>query len=107
VPAGATSGSVTVVTPHGTLLSNVGFRVTPQIRTFGPSSGAVGTVVTITGVSLKQTTKVTFGGVIASHVTVISDTEVRANVPTGAKTGDIVITTAGGTAISSSIFTVT
>jgi len=34
-------------------------------------------VVTVTGVSLNQTTKVTFGGIKASQLTVISDTEVR------------------------------
>jgi uncharacterized repeat protein (TIGR03803 family) len=107
VPAGATTGSVTVVTPSDTLKSNVVFRVTPQIKNFTPTSGAVGTVVTITGVSLKQTEKVTFGGVKATAFTVISDTEVKATVPTGAKTGHIAITTSGGTATSSGTFTVT
>jgi uncharacterized repeat protein (TIGR03803 family) len=107
VPAGATTGSVTVVTPKGTLKSNVVFRVTPQIKSFTPTSGAVGTVVTITGVSLQQTTIVTFGGVKATKFTVVSDTEVEATVPTGAKTGHIAITTSGGTVTSSDTFTVT
>jgi hypothetical protein len=59
----------------------------------------VGTVVTITGVSLRQTKAVTFGGVNgvkATAFSVISDTEVLAAVPTGAKSGDIVITNCGG-----------
>jgi uncharacterized repeat protein (TIGR03803 family) len=107
VPTGATTGSVTVVTPSGTLKGNVVFRVTPQIKGFAPTSGAVGTVVTITGVSLKQTKTVTFGGVKATSITVVSDTEVEATVPTGAKTGHIAITTSGGTATSSGTFTVT
>jgi len=107
VPAGATGGSVTVVTPQGTLTSNVAFRVTPQIKTFSPSSGAVGTVVTITGVSLTQTEAVYFGGVKATAFTVVSDTDVQVTVPTGAKTGHITITTAGGTATSTGTFTVT
>jgi uncharacterized repeat protein (TIGR03803 family) len=107
VPAGATTGSVTVTSGSTTLNSNKIFRVTPQILSFKPTSGTVGTVVTITGVSLKQTTKVTFGGVRATTVTVVNDTQVKATVPTGAKTGHIAITTLGGTAISSGVFTVT
>ena len=93
VPTGATTGSVVVTTPGGTLTSNKIFRVTPQILSFSPPSGAVGTAVTITGVSLTQTTKVTFGGVTATTFAVISDTQVTATVPTGGKTGKIGITT--------------
>jgi uncharacterized repeat protein (TIGR03803 family) len=107
VPSGATTGFVTVTTPSGTLTSNKKFRVTPQITSFKPTSGPVGTVVTITGVSLTQTTKVTFGGVKATTLAVNSDTQVTATVPTGAVTGKIAITTAGGTATSAAVFTVT
>jgi uncharacterized repeat protein (TIGR03803 family) len=73
VPNGATTGKVKVVTPSRTLLSNVPFRVTPQILSFSPTSGKVRTPVTIKGVSLIQTTKVTFGGVKVTSVTVNSD----------------------------------
>lgn len=107
VPTGAKTGPVTVTTPGGTLTSNKTFRVTPQFTSFTPPSGVVGTPVTITGVSLTQTTKVTFGGVAATSFTVNSDTQVTATVPTGAKTGKIVITTTGGTATSATTFTVT
>ena len=47
--------------------------------------------MTITGVSLKQTTKVTFDGVKATTVTVVNDTQVKATVPSGAVTGKIAI----------------
>ncbi len=107
VPAGATTGLINVVTPSGTLASNAPFKVVPQIKSFTPSSGPVGTVVTIFGVSLTQATKVTFGGVAATSFTVNSDTQVTATVPSGAKTGKIVITTPGGTASSATNFTVT
>jgi uncharacterized repeat protein (TIGR03803 family) len=106
VPAGATTGPFQVTTPSGTLSTIVAFKVTPQITSFAPPSGPVETVVTITGVSLTQTTKVTFGGVAAASVTVNSDTQVTATVPTGAKTGKIVITTHGGSASSATNFTV-
>jgi uncharacterized repeat protein (TIGR03803 family) len=107
IPNGATTGSVTVTTLGGTLTSSKQFRVTPQILSFTPPSGTVGTPVQIAGVSLTQTTKVAFGGVIATSFTVNSDAQVTATVPTGAKTGHIVITTAGGTAVSTGVFTVT
>ena len=107
VPAGATTALISVTTPTGTLNSNTTFKVLPQITKFSPTSGAVGTSVTITGVSLTQTSSVTFGGVKATSFTVNSDTEVTVTVPTGAKTGKIVITTPGGTATSAATFTVT
>ena len=102
VPSRATTGFVTVTTSGATLTSNKKFRVTPQTRSFSPISGTVGTVVTITGVSLAQTTQVMFGGVAATMFTVNSDMKVTAPVPTGAVTGKIVITTSGGTATSTS-----
>jgi len=106
VPNGATTGAITVAAPGGTLTSNQNFRVLPQFTSFSPSSGPVGTPVTITGVSLTQTTAVTFGGVAASF-TVDSDTQVIAMVPVGARTGAIVITTLGGSRWSPTAFTVT
>jgi uncharacterized repeat protein (TIGR03803 family) len=106
VPVGALTGSVIVTTPGGTLTSNKQFRVTPQIASFSPPSGPVGTSVVIMGVSLTQATKVTFGAK-AANFTVNSDTQVTATVPTGATTGKITVTTPGGTATSATSFTVT
>jgi uncharacterized repeat protein (TIGR03803 family) len=106
VPAGALTGLVTVTTGATTLTSNQKFRVTPVLTSFTPPSGPVGTPVVITGSGLTQATKVTFGGVIATTFTVNSDTQVTADVPTGAVTGRIVITTPGGTATSTTGFTV-
>jgi uncharacterized repeat protein (TIGR03803 family) len=107
VPAAATTGSVTVTTPGGTLTSNRIFRVTPVILSFSPTSGPVGTPVTITGTSFTGASKVTFGGVKATAFSVDSDTQITATVPTGAKTGKIQVTTPGGTATSPGVFTVT
>lgn len=105
VPSGATTGAVTVTTTRGTLSSNKIFRVIPQMKSFSPTSGPSGTLVTITGVSLTQTTRVTFGGVKASF-TVNSDTKVTATVPSGVVAGKIAVSTPGGTAASSGLFTV-
>ena len=107
VPAGGTTGPVTVTTPSGTLNSNKVFRVLPQLLSFSPPSGPVGTQVTITGVSLTQTTGVGFGDYVPAPFIVTSDTQVTATIPEGAKTGPLAIQTQGGTAISSATFTVT
>jgi uncharacterized repeat protein (TIGR03803 family) len=107
VPAGATTGAVTVTTTTGTLTSNKKFGVTPQVTSFSPPSGPVGQIVTIIGVSLTKATSVTFGGVKATSFTVNSDIQVTATVPAGAVTGKIAITTPGGTAVSATTFTVT
>jgi hypothetical protein len=106
VPAGALTGSVTVTTGANTLTSNTAFLVTPTFPSFSPASGPVGTPVVLTGTGLTQTTRVTFGGVAATIVTVNSDTQVTADVPTGAVTGHIVITTKGGSVESTTDFTV-
>jgi hypothetical protein len=97
---------VNVVTPSGTLKSNQKFRVTPSVTSFSPASGPVGSQVTITGISLTQATKVTFGGAKIAVFTVNSDTKITATVPTGAVTGKIQVTTPGGTATSATVFTV-
>jgi uncharacterized repeat protein (TIGR03803 family) len=107
VPSGAKTGKIAVTTTGGSATSSSSFDVTPTIGTFAPPSGKVGTVVTITGTGLTQTTGVTFGGVAVTTFTVNSDLQVAATVPTGAITGKIVITTTGGTATSSGTFTVT
>jgi uncharacterized repeat protein (TIGR03803 family) len=107
IPPGATPGFVTVTTPGGVLTTNRKFKVIPFIQDFTPSSGPVGTAVTINGGSFTGATKVTFGGVKATTYTVVSDIEITANVPTGAKTGRISVTAPLGTATSSANFTVT
>jgi uncharacterized repeat protein (TIGR03803 family) len=106
VPAGALTGTVTITTGATNLKSSQIFRVTPTFSAFSPSSGSVGTPVQLTGTGLNQTTKVTFGGVAATTLTVNSDLQVTANVPAGARTGKIVVTTKGGSATSTTNFTV-
>ena len=66
------------------------------LRHVGPTSGPVGTVVTITGSGLTGATKVSFGGVKATSYAVDSGTQIHATVPVGAKTGPIAVSTAGG-----------
>jgi hypothetical protein len=79
---------------------------TTTITSFLPASGSVGTQVTITGTNLSGATEVTFGGVATTSMTVDSATQVTAFVPPYAMSGPIVVTAAGGTATSSTDFTV-
>jgi uncharacterized repeat protein (TIGR03803 family) len=98
VPSGALTGTVEVTTFTDTYKSNKIFKVTPQFTGFSPAAGAVGSTVTLTGVSLTQTSSVIIGGISATFK-VVSDKEVTGVVPAGAKNAEsIVITTAGGSA---------
>ncbi len=105
VPAGALTGKITVTTGSTTLSTIAVFKVTPKITSFSPTSGSVGTPVTITGSGFTQTTAVAFNGTAATFA-VNSDTQISTTVPTGATTGKITVVTKGGSAISSTTFTV-
>ncbi|NUQ63491.1 MAG: IPT/TIG domain-containing protein [Pirellulales bacterium] len=107
VPAGATSGPISVVNPDGTATSAASFAVLlpPEITAFTPASGQAGTEVTISGRNLTGTTQVLFNGTAAVY-TVDSDSQLRATVPDGATTGPIQLTNGGGTQTSATPFTV-
>ena len=107
VPTGGTTGFVTVATPSGTLTSNRQFKVVPVISNIAPTSGPVGTQVTITGSGFTGVTKVAFGGVKAVTYAFNSGTQIAATVHAGAKSGTIAVTTPGGSASSKATFTVT
>lgn len=77
----------------------------PAVSSFTPTSGPVGTNVTISGSHLSGATAVAFNGSSAAF-TVNSDSQVTATVPAGASTGPIAITTPVGTATSSTSFTI-
>jgi len=111
VPSGATSGSV-IVTVGGVASNGVTFTVTPTITSLTPSSGPVGTSVTIAGTNFgasQGVTNVTFAGVSAGTASSWSSTSMVVIVPAGATTGPVVVTI-GGIAFDSSnavTFTVT
>jgi hypothetical protein len=114
VPAGATTGKIGVITDDGSAESAANFTVSsscapaPTISSFSPTSGPVGTSVTINGTGLSGATAVKFGGVAASSFSVNpSGTQITVTVPSGAVTGKITVTTPGGTATSATNFTVT
>jgi hypothetical protein len=113
VPSGATTGNV-VVSIGGSpsnASNGVNFTVTPPppaISSVSPTSGPVGTSVTITGTNFggtQGTSTVTFNGTVGSP-TSWSGTSIAVPVPAGATTGNVVVTV-GGVASNGVSFTVT
>ena len=110
VPTGATTGPV-VVTVGGQASNGVTFTVTPapSIVSLAPNTGAIGSVITISGANFGPTQgngSVKFGATTAA-VSSWSPTTIVVTVPTGATTGNVVVTAAGGVASNGVTFTVT
>ncbi len=80
----------------------------PTITGFTPTSGPIGTSVTIDGLGFTGAQDVAFGGtsVGSGNYTVDSDSQITATVPSGATTGPVSVTTPDGTATSAQDFTV-
>ncbi|MEO6452761.1 MAG: IPT/TIG domain-containing protein, partial [Ginsengibacter sp.] len=95
VDTGST-GNVTVQTNLGSA-SKPGFIFLPSpvITSIAPSTGSIGTNVTIKGSHFSSTEAVYFGGIPAQAFTVISDTIIAATVGEGAS-GSVFITNDGG-----------
>ena len=98
VPAGATNGAV-VVTVGGVASNGVNFTVlpAPSVTSLSPTSGFVGTLVTITGINLGGTGgygNVFFNGVPAT-ATSWSSTSITVLVPQTATTGNVVVHASG------------
>ena len=79
--------------------------LTPFV-TFVQPIGQVGQIVQILGQGLASATSVTFNGVEASSFNILNNTYMTAVVPTGAKTGPVVVTTPAGTLTSNKLFEV-
>lgn len=106
VPALATTGRVTITTPNGVATSPSDLLIQPTIGGFSPTSGPVGTVVTIAGSGFTGVTSVRFGTTAAVTFAATSDTQITASVPVGASSGKITVVTPGGSNTSMSKFIV-
>jgi hypothetical protein len=105
IPVGALTAPVMVTTPFGSATGPT-VKVRPTIQSFTPSSGPVGTKVTISGTALTGATGVTIGGVAARSVKAIGYGTLSVKVAPGTVTGKIVVITPGGQATSNTAFTV-
>jgi hypothetical protein len=101
-----TSGSVSITTSGGTgSLAGFTFVAAPTISSFTPTTGSVGTLVTITGTNLSNQTSLSIGGVSAIPISNTGNTIVAMVMP-GAITGSVSLTTASGMATGIGNFTV-
>jgi hypothetical protein len=108
VPAGATTGNV-IVNVGGTNSNGVLFTVSsgPVITGLSPTEGFAGTTVSISGANFgagQGGSVVTFNGLPAA-VGSWSSTTIGVTVPSGATTGNLVVTVSGATS-NSVLFTV-
>jgi hypothetical protein len=106
VPAGASTGPISVRAPSGTSTSTTNFFVPPAITGFTPGSGRTGTNVMITGTNFLGALAVRFGGVYASNIIVLSNGAVSVSVSTNAISGPIRLDAPAGSATTSSNFAV-
>jgi hypothetical protein len=77
----------------------------PTITSFSPTSGPVGTVITINGTNLEGAIKVTFKD-LSGIITKDSDGKIKVKVPVGATTGKIKVVTPGGSVKTATVFSV-
>lgn len=98
--------------PQGEVANGVVFTLNaglappePAVAAFKPVRGKVGKQILIHGIHFLGTTAVTFNGVSAAF-TVLNAGSIMATVPKGATTGPVAVTNPGGTAASSTDFTV-
>jgi len=111
VPAGASSGTISVTTASGTATSAGSFTIIPSpippptINSFTPPHGAMYSIVTITGTNFNHASAVKFNGVPSVFI-LVNSTTITAKVESGTSSGPITVTTPGGTGSSANSFIV-
>jgi hypothetical protein len=109
-PTAATSQAVGNFTSYpgapAQTLAETATTVAPVIKNFTPASGKPGITVTINGDHFDGVTAVTFNGTSATITSLTSD-QLKVTVPAAASTGKIKVTSPGGSATSTTNFTVT
>ena len=102
VPANATTGRISLTTASGNFYSSESFTVAPRLTIFTPALGKTGTVITLFGYNLSNTSRIEFDGVAVgekvedvalsdSGFQIISPSQVKARVPAEAATGKITV----------------
>lgn len=112
VPAGATTGPISVTAPGGTATSATSFVVTassgaPTITSLSPVIGAAGASMTITGTNFDPaptSDKVQYNTFRLAPVTAATPTTLTTAVPSAVGSGKIKLTTPGGTVTSAADF---
>jgi hypothetical protein len=110
----ANNGSRNFIYTDGAISKTVIVTVTvptiPVVSVVSPSTSTTdgGIAVTITGSQLIGTSSVTIGGIAATNVTVVSDTEITFTNPANAEGEQIIVVTTGsGVDVDAKVFTYT
>jgi len=77
-----------------------------RINSVAPAGAPVGATIVISGKSLNDASLVTFGGSVSKVPTKVTATSLKVEVPAGAQTGKISVTTDAGVGVSTVIFKV-
>jgi hypothetical protein len=85
--------------PQSSAVNATPIAVAPVITSFTPTSAATGTTVTLTGTDFTGATAVSFGGAAATSFNVVSATSITAVVSALGASGNVSVTTPGGTAV--------
>lgn len=107
VPAGATTGTLRVITAGGAATAAFTVIPAPTVSGFTPTSAKTGSVITINGANFTNTATVTFsttGAPVAAAATFVSATQLRVTVPGAAVQGPVTVTSGGQS--GSAVFTV-
>jgi hypothetical protein len=80
---------------------------TPTVSGIAPTSGPVGTQITITGTNLTGTSAVSINGTACTGIINDSATQVRATIASGTTTGALALTATAGSVTGGPTFTVT
>ena len=108
VVASGRSGPVTITSPSG-VATVYSFLMVPQVTSFTPASGVVGTVVTINGKDFDSTINgnVVFFGAVRAQIVSATSSKLMAKVPAGATYEPISVTTNSLTGYAKMPFIVT
>ncbi|WP_293371241.1 DUF1800 family protein [Nevskia sp.] len=112
VPAGASNGPVQIHNPTNSGSSAGSFTVTapavpPAVSGFSPTSGPVGTVVTVTGTGFTGATQASIGNSTRVAVSNVTATSLSFTVPADASNGPVQVHNATSSGTSAASFTVT
>ncbi|HTE40060.1 MAG TPA: IPT/TIG domain-containing protein, partial [Steroidobacteraceae bacterium] len=115
IPSGATTGAIGIFNAQFASFSASAFTITssattaysqPTVSNFSPTSGGVGTIVTINGSGFTGLNQAWAGNAHNAGVRVVSDTQVQVTIPSGATTGAIGLLNPKNAAFTASAFTI-
>jgi uncharacterized repeat protein (TIGR01451 family) len=107
VPAGATSGPITVTNDFGSATTTNEFFIPgslPYVTAITPSGGPRGTPVVINGGNFTNLVNVKFNGLLAPDAVATSRSQINATVPVGTTSGPLTVTTGAGTSTNTRVF---